>query len=81
MVLSCGGSDAQPEMFSGGADDDVTNIFFLFEHVTKRAKDLGDCPAELMCHIIGEAFDFFYETFARIVTLINTAMDYQGVKN
>lgn len=30
MVLSRGGSDAQPAMFSGGADEEVANFFFLF---------------------------------------------------
>lgn len=68
-------------MFSTGADEDVAKCFFLFEYVKMRGKYVGDLPAELMCHLFGEAFEFFYESVDRNSALMEAATDYQGVRN
>ena len=68
-------------IFHGHSDEDVAKFFFYFEYVLMRGKPEADKAAELITHLDGRAFDFFFDTFAdKAHNLLPEAFDYDTVK-
>ena len=64
----------------GALSSDVKKFFFFFENVAMRGKSDEEKALELLAHLEGEAFDFYYETFAEDRALTEEAMNYALVK-
>ena len=64
----------------GSLSSDVKKFFFFFENVAMRGKSDEEKALELLAHLEGEAFDFYYETFAKDGALTEEAMNYALVK-
>lgn len=66
--------------FDGSTSSDVKKFFFFFDNVVTRGKPDEDKATELLSHLDGRAFDFFYEKFAEDGGLKPSASNYKGVK-
>ena len=63
------------------AEMDVGKFFFVYENVTMRMKSEDEKAAEIICYLEGDAFDFYYETFAQNGLLAEDAKDFDKVKH
>ena len=66
--------------FSGKIEEDVKKFFFFLENVTMKNMNNEERAIDLLQHLDGEAFDFFFENFAEAGTLKYTARNYENVK-
>lgn len=66
MVLSQEGSDNHSgSIFERSDDYYVMKFFFMLEKVTTRRNSVEDMPMGVICHLHGEAFDFYQKVFSR----------------
>ena len=75
-------SESSLNIFHGHAHEDVVKFFFYFEYVVMRGKPDEQKPMELLSHLDGRAFEFFFEAFAdKDQSLVPNAFDYETVKS
>lgn len=81
MVLSWRADtpEASSRVFTGTGD--VKLFMFYFENVLMRGKDLQEKSYELLAHLDGEAFQFFFERFTTAGVLRDEAKEFENVKN
>ena len=57
-------NESSLETFSGEATEDVKKFFFYLENVTMKEKKEEERATDLLQHLEGEAFDFYFDNFA-----------------
>lgn len=78
MVLSWRDNDKTNRIFDGSGDLKI--FMFYFENVAMRGKPQEDKCHELIAHLDGEAFRFFFEKFTEDGKLSDEETDFERVK-
>lgn len=80
MVLSWrGGSQGNTSRIFDGSGD-VRMFLFYFENVIAREIEEGKKSYELLAHLDGEAFEFFFSLFTKEGVLTDEALDFKKVR-
>lgn len=73
-------TESSLSIFDGASSSDVKKLFFYYENVFMCDVDEDEMALKLLSHLDGQAFVFFYETFASNGTLKPEAKVYKSVK-
>ena len=80
VLLWRAGGDAEPSSLIFDGTTNVIKFFFAYEQVSMRTASDEEKATQLLCHLEGDAFDLYYDRFARNGQLTEDALIYTKVK-